>query len=160
MRRPDLNFEKTVPLMLDFWKAPDKRSHEDRLLLKYWREVGSVLFTEVQVGRGGPRRPRRIDGVRIVAPAPVMPDGMYVFDRRENRRTVEDLIAGARVEVIEVKHALDRPVLGQVIAGADLLEMEYAPAEVDKVVVCKVGDPVLEAVCERRGIAVFVSAAE
>lgn len=42
-------------------------------------------------------------------------------------------------------------MIGQVIAGADVLEMEYAPAEVDQVVVCEVGDPVLEAVCERRG---------
>ena len=148
--------------MLDFWKAPEKRSHEARLLLKYWREVGGVLFTEVPIGRDGPRqwppgaKPRRIDGVRIVAPTPALPDGIYTFSRRENRRTVEDLIAGARVEVIEVKRSLDRPVIGQVIAGADLLEMEYSPAEVDQVVVCEVGDPVLEAVCERRGIVVFL----
>ncbi len=46
-------------------------------------------------------------------------------------------------------------MLGQVIAGADVLEMEYASAEVDQVVVCEVGDPVLEAVCEQRGIVVF-----
>ena len=148
--------------MLDSWKAPDKRSQEDRLLLKYWRDVGGVLFTEVPIGRDGPRqwplgaKPRRIDGVRIVAPVPELPDGIYTFARRENRRIVEDLIAGARVEVIEVKRSLDRPVIGQVIAGADLLEMEYAPAEVDQVVVCEVGDPVLEAVCERRGIVVFL----
>ncbi len=57
--------------------------------------------------------------------------------------------------MIEVKRSLDRPVIGQVIAGADLLEMEYAPSEVDQVVVCEIGDPVLEAVCERRGIVVF-----
>ncbi len=148
--------------MLDFWKAPAMRSQEDQLLLKYWRKVGGVLFTEVPIGRDGPRqwppgaKPRRIDGVRIVAPKPSLPDGMYTYSRRENRRTVEDLIYGARVEVIEVKRSLDRPVLGQVIAGADLLEMEYAPAEVDQVVVCEVGDPVLEAVCERRGIVVFL----
>jgi hypothetical protein len=148
--------------MLDFWKAPDKRTYEDGLLLKYWREVGGVLFTEVPIGRDGPRqwppgaKPRRIDGVRIVAPTPAFPAGMYTYTRREIRSTVEDLIAGARVEVIEVKRSLNRPVLGQVIAGADLLEMEYAPAKVDQVVVCEVGDPVLEAVCERRGIVVFL----
>jgi hypothetical protein len=163
---PALNCEETVPLMLDLWKAPDKRSREDWLLLKYWREVGGVLFTEVPIRRDGPRqcppgaKSRRIDGVRIIAPKPSLPDGMYTFSRRENRRTVEDLIAGARVEVIEVKRSLDRPVIGQVIAGADLLEMEYAPAQVDPVVVCAVGDAALEAVCKRRGIAVFVSAAE
>jgi hypothetical protein len=149
--------------MLDSWKAPDKRSREDLLLLKYWREVGGVLFAEVPVGRDGPRqwprgaKPRRIDGVRIVSPAPAnLPGGIYTFDRRKNRKTVEELIAGVRVEVVEVKQELDRVVLGQAIIGADLLEMEYEPARVDQVVVCKVGDPVLETVCEQRGIAVFL----
>ena len=88
----------------------------------------------------------------------------YVSCRTDAYRGVvyslETAIAGARVEVIEVKVDLNRPVLGQVIAGADLLEIEYAPAQVDPVVVCAVGDPALEAVCERRGIAVVVSAAE
>ncbi len=110
---PTLNYEETVPLMLDFWKAPDRRSYEDRLLLKYWREVGGVLFTEVPIGRDGPRqwppgaKPRRIDDVRIVAPKPSLPDGMYTYSRRENYRTVEDLKSGARVEVIEVKRSLN-----------------------------------------------------
>jgi hypothetical protein len=31
---------------------------------------------------------------------------MYTYARRENRRTVEDLSADARVEVIEVKRTL------------------------------------------------------
>jgi hypothetical protein len=148
---------------LRFWKPPSKRTFEDCLLLEYWRKVGGVIFTEVQVGRDGPqqwppgakprRNFRRIDGVRIVAPEPSkLPDGMYTFSRRENHRTFEALVTGARVEVIEVKRWLDRIVLGQVIIGGDLLEMDYAPAEVDQVVVCEVGDPVLEAVCERRGI--------
>ena len=147
---------------MDFWKAPGKRSHEDRLLLEHWREVGGVLFTEVPTGRDGPRqwspgaKPRRIDVVWIVAPAPTLPGGIYTSSRRENRRTAEDLIAGARCDVIEVKHTLDRPVLGQVIVGADLLAMEYVPAEVDQVVVREVGYPVLEAVCERRVIVVFL----
>jgi hypothetical protein len=73
---------------------------------------------------------------------------------------IASFIAGARVEVIEVKQELNAEVLGQVIANADLLEMEYEPAQVDPVVVCEVGDSALEAVCERRGVAVFVRAAE
>ena len=112
-RPPKGRHEEFVPLILDYWKAPNKRSHEDRLLLKFWREAGGVLFTEVPIGRDGPRqwppgaKPRRIDGVRIVAPKPSLPDGMYTYSRRENRRTVEDLKAGARVEVIEVKRSLN-----------------------------------------------------
>ena len=96
--------------------------------------------------------------MRIVedAPSAKLPDGIYTFDRRKNRGTVEELIAGARVEVVEAKRELNRLVLGQVIIGADLLEMEYGPAEVDQVVVCEVGDPVLELLCARRGIAVVL----
>ena len=158
------DYEEELALL--YWKDPERRTNEDRLLLKYWREVGGVIITEVPIGRGGPRewppgaKTRRIDGVRLVAPPPTLSDGIHAFGRDTNRVMVEILIAGARVEVIEVKQDLNRPVLGQVIAGADLLEMEYAPAQVDPVVVCEVGDPALEAVCERRGIAVFVRAAE
>ena len=147
-----------------FWKDPESRTNEDRLLLKYWREVGGLIITEVPIGRDGPRewppgaKQGRIDGVRLVAPPPSLSDGIHAFGR-DSRVMTEILIAGARVEVIEVKQYLNQHVLGQVIAGADLLEMEYAPAQVDPVVVCAVGDPALEAVCERRGIAVFVSAA-
>ena len=161
-----------------YWKDPERRTNEDRLLLKYWREVGGVIFTEVPIVRHGPRewplgaywygpplwppgaKGRRIDGVRIVAPPPGLRDSIYSFVRGASGHLIASFIAGAQVEVIEVKQDLNRPVIGQVIAGADLLEMEYAPAQVDPVVVCAVGDPALEAVCKRRGIAVFVSAAE
>ena len=59
------------------------------------------------------------------------------------------------IEVIEIKRSLDRVVLGQVIIGADLLELEYAPATIEQTVVCEEGDPVLEYVCDKRGIKVW-----
>ena len=65
-------------------------------------------------------------------------------------------MAGAEVEVVEVKRVLDRVVLGQVIIGADLLEMEYAPIKINQVVVCEEGDPALQMVCDRRGIKVWM----
>jgi hypothetical protein len=163
-----------------FWKAPERRTNEDRLLLKYWREVGGVIFTEMPILRHGPRewplgeirygppqwppgaKKRRIDGVRLLAPPPGfsgLSDGIYWFVR-DGGHLIASFIAGARVEVIELKQELNDEVLGQVIANADLLEMEYEPAQVDPVVVCEVGDPALEAACERRGVAVFVRAAE
>src|ERR687889_2051874 len=97
-----------------YWKDPERRTNEDRLLLKYWREVGDVIITEVPIGRGGPRewppaaKTRRIDGVRLVAPPPALSDGIHAFGRDTNRVMVEILIAGARVEVIEVKQDLNR----------------------------------------------------
>ena len=58
-------------------------------------------------------------------------------------------------QVIEIKRSLDRVVLGQVIIGADLLELEYAPATIEQTVVCEEGDPVLKCVCDKRGIKVW-----
>jgi hypothetical protein len=174
----DEGFRADEELQLSlYWKDLESRTNEDRLLLKYWREAGGVIFTEVPIVRHGPRewplgaywygpplwtpgaKGRRIDGVRLVAPPFGLRNSIYSFVR-SGGPMLASFIAGARVEVIEVKQDLNRPVIGQVIAGADLLEMEYAPAQVDPVVVCAVGDAALEAVCERRGIAVFVSAAE
>jgi hypothetical protein len=68
---------------------------------------------------------------------------------------LRERVTGKDIEVIEIKRTLDRVVLGQVIIGADLFELEYAPATIKQVVVCGVGDPVLEFVCNRRGIKVW-----
>ena len=90
------------------WKHPERRTNEDRLLLNYWREVGGVIFTEVPIGRNGPRewppsaKGRRIDGVRLVAPPPGLSDGIHAFARDTTRRWIGFFIASARVEVIEV----------------------------------------------------------
>jgi hypothetical protein len=149
------------PNALNGWKPVGKRTYEDELLLRYWETVGGAIFSEVLVGKGGTKqwpagaKPRRIDGVRIASRSPEMrPPGITVF-RRSNAREFERIVTGADVEVIEVKRSLDRVVLGQVIIGADLLEMEYEPHYSTQVVVCKDTDPVLEAVCERRGIRVW-----
>jgi hypothetical protein len=146
-------------MTLKYWKPPSKRTYEDGLLLRYWQRVGGIIFTEVLVGRGGLQqwpegaKPRRIDGVRIVSSASEsMPPDIVTFDKRGYAHKLKQIVTGAKVEVVEVKRSLDRVVLGQVIIGADLFEMEYAPTEVNQVVVCEVGDPVLEAVCRKRGI--------
>lgn len=57
--------------------------------------------------------------------------------------------------MIEVKTKLNRPVIGQVIAGADMVRLEFAPEEVRRVVVCGIRDPALEKVCSGRGIEVW-----
>lgn len=149
-------------MALENWKPLSKRTYEDELLLEYWQRVGGVVFTEVLVGKGGLRqwpegaKPRRIDGVRLVSSAleKTSPD-IVTFDKRDNAYEFKQIVTGAKIEVLEVKRSLDRVVLGQVIIGADLLEMEYAPSKVNQVVVCDVGDPVLEAVCRKRDIRVW-----
>lgn len=150
-------------MSLDDWKPPSRRTYEDRLLLEYWRAFGGLVFTEVPVGRDGPKdwpegaKPRRIDGVRIVSPkSEEAPSDIVAFSKGRDAKRFERVVAGAEVEVLEVKRALDRVVLGQVIIGADLLEIEYASTKVDQVVICEAGDPALEMVCERRGIKVWM----
>jgi hypothetical protein len=120
------------------WKSPSKRTYEDRLLLQYWHAFGGLVFTEVPVGRDGPKdwpegaKPRRIDGVRIASPdSEKVPSEIVAFSKRRDAKRLERVIEGAEVEVVEVKRSLDRVVLGQVIIGADLLEIEYAPPKID-----------------------------
>jgi hypothetical protein len=150
-------------MSLENWKPIDKRSYEDKLLLKYWQKFGGVIFTEVLVGRGGllqwanGAKRRKIDGVRIVSSTYMMtPPDIITFNKGINAQEFQQLIAGAKVEVIEVKYSLGRPVLGQVIFGADLLEMEYKPTHIKQVVICEVGDPVLEMLCKKRNIEVWI----
>lgn len=149
-------------MSLTGWKPPSKRTYEDQLLLEYWQDVGGIVFTEVLVGKGGLRqwpasaKPRRIDAIRIVlSEGEEGISGIFTFNKRRNGHQVEQLTKSAKVEVVEVKRALDRVVLGQVIIGADLLEMEFAPTKVNEVVVCEVSDPVLEMVCNKRGVKVW-----
>ena len=145
------------------WKSPSKRTYEDRLLLEYWRAYGGLVFTEVPVGRDGPKdwpegtKPRRIDGVRIALPdSENASSDIFAFSKGRDSKRFEQIVAVADIEVLEVKRALDRVVLGQVIIGADLLEIEYAPTKINQVVICEVGDPALETVCDRRGIKVWM----
>lgn len=144
------------------WKAKNKRTYEDELLLKYWQEVGGLIFAEVTVGKGGTRnkwpkgaKPRRIDAVRILTTTCAYPGGDIFTFKKTSSHVLREKITGENIEVIEIKRALDRVVLGQVIIGADLLELEYAPATIEQTVVCEEGDPVLESVCDKRGIKVW-----
>jgi len=135
------------------------------MLLKYWEKVGGIIFTEVFVGKGGIQKwtgnakPRRIDGVQIISSLKIngLSDDIITFNKKSNIQEFQEILLSGQVKVIEVKHALNRVVLGQVIIGADLIEMEYNLSNVGQVAICEVGDPVLEAVCKRRKIEVWIS---
>jgi hypothetical protein len=153
---------------LSNWKSARKRTQEDSLLLKYWERVGGIIFTEVFVGKGGIQKwtsdakPRRIDGVRIVSNSKIngLSDGIITFNKKSNLQEFQQFLSNGQVEIIEIKHSLNRVVLGQVIIGADLLEMEYNLTNVKQVVICEVGDPVLEMVCKKRNIKVWIPTKE
>ena len=156
-------------MSLSNWKPANKRTKEDKLLLKYWEQVGGIIFTEVFVGKGGIQKwtgdnakPRRIDGVRVFSPSKNngLSEGIVTFNKKSNFQEFQQILSSGQVEVIEVKHSLDRVVLGQVIIGADLLEMEYNLANLTQVVICENGDSVLEAVCKKRNIKVWIPSKE
>lgn len=144
------------------WKPPDKRTNEDNMLLKYWEKTGGRIYTEVFVGRGGIQKyargekPRRIDGVQIFAPD--LTDDILSFYKNKNLLEFQKDVSGEGivVNVLEAKRSLDRIVLGQVMVGADLLEMEYHLTHVGQIAICEFGDPVLEAVCKNRNIEVWI----
>jgi hypothetical protein len=142
------------------WRPQDKWKNEDRLLHQYWQDVGGAIYTEVVVGCGGRFQwpagstKRRIDGVRFIIPTD---DRSHIssFGSRNAGKRFRELIEGAEIELLEVKKSLSRLVLGQVIIGADMLELDYAPAKVQLVVVCGRAEPGLELICKRRNIKVW-----
>jgi len=143
---------------LESWKSPEDMTSEDYLLLKYLNEVGGIIFVEVIVGQGGVHKwpagskLRRIDAVRI--PIPDHKE-IVTFKKRVNGQRFKELVTEERVEVIEAKRKLNRLVIGQSIVGADLLDLDYLPYSIKQVIICEVGDPLLEMICERRGIKVW-----
>jgi hypothetical protein len=143
---------------LEPWKPLKKMTPEDYILLKYLNTVGGITFSEVIVGHGGVHewppgsKPRRIDAVRV-------PNSDYkeivTFKRGVNGKRFKVLVTGKKVEVIEVKRKLSRLVIGKSIIGADMLDLDYQPYSIKQVILCEIGDPLLEMICDRRGIKVW-----
>lgn len=153
-----------TPLDLAHWKNEDRLRPEDLLLLEYCRKVGGLTYSEVPVG--SPRKDlwpagskiRWLDGLRIIQEGEHRNE--LIFYSSDLKDELPDLVRGAQVEIIEVKTKLNRPVIGQVIAGADMVSMEYDPDEVRMVVLCEIGDPALEKVCADRGIEVWLGSGQ
>jgi hypothetical protein len=145
------------------WKP--HMTFEDDLILKYLNKVGGgTAFVEVIVGKGGVHKwppgskPRRIDAIRI----PIPDDKEVQIFKKKHEKTVKDLVKKCfekkeGVEVIEAKRKLNRLVIGQSIVGADLLDLDYQPYSIKQVIIIETGDPLLEMICERRGIRVWNS---
>jgi hypothetical protein len=120
--------------------------YEDELLLKYWEEVGGLIFTEVHI------LTRRIDGIRFLTSSER--DIVSFTPVEFLKATFNESL----YEIIEVKSILNRGVIGQVIVGAVLLEMsEYKilAEKVRKVVVCGQKNIFLEEVCKKLGVIVW-----
>ncbi len=131
---------------------------EDRLLAGYWNDVGGIIVPEVHIGKNGPSdwpsgsSKRMIDGLRFRSEYRDEITVQAAFSQSQLR----DIVKDRHVEVIEVKSSLNRPVIGQAIAGRDMFERDYEPRSIEPVVVCGSGDPALEWVCRRNGIRVEI----
>lgn len=133
-------------------------SREDELLVAYHDDAGGRIYTEVPAPWSGGHNTwpegfsnRYIDGIRLSHHSA---DRITSF--ANNGTEVRQTVEGTDVEVIEIKRQLNRPVIGQAIAGCDLFEAEYRPSSVRGVVICESTDSALEWVCEQRGIRIEV----
>jgi hypothetical protein len=119
---------------------------------------GDFIVPEVYTGETGPSdwpegsSKRMIDGFRFRSE---YRDGITV-QAAFSQSQLRDIVKDRHVEVIEVKSSLNRPVIGQAIAGRDMFERNYEPRTVEPVVVCGSGDPALEWVCRQNGIRVEI----
>lgn len=140
-------------------KSPWKpRSLEDRLLHTYWSQAGGRLYLEVHIGGpGGPgnwppsSKIRRIDGV-LIRGIPDVPKAAVPY--AQHSQEFYEVVEGRAVELIEVKRALGRYVIGQALAGLAMFERQYPADSVVPVILCAHGDPALEWFCEEHGIRV------
>lgn len=141
------------------WKP---RTFEDSLIHKYWQKYNGRIYLEVPIGGNGGRgnwlagsKIRRIDAVRVPDAAEeehaILPFKEY---------TEDDFFSYSQdktIELIEVKTNLNRLIIGQIIAGIDMFERQYAASRIIPIILCIEGDPALEWVCEKRGIHVKIA---
>jgi len=141
---------------MEKWKPKDL---EDRLLLTYYKRVGGRIYTEVSTPWSGGDKDwpsgysnRRIDAVRLLEPE--KQEGVIPF--ANHGEEVLESVRRKKVELIEIKESLNRPVIGQLLAGYDLFKADYSPSEVKLIALCKYSEPGLEWVCEKRDIGVEI----
>ncbi len=132
------------------------RTYEDRLLERHWQEVltRGTLWLEVELGKGLGNFPaatgRRLDGLWV----PDTPDRGPTLWRRSSDVLAEELDTD-EIEVIEAKRHLNHDVIGQVLAGIDMLARAYpSRAVIRRSVVVGETDPALRALCWKWDISI------
>ncbi len=81
---------------------------------------------------------------------------LLLIDENLSPPAVIDSILGQPIELIEIKRKLNRPVIGQVIAGAEMFKKDYQSGKINRIVLCNEGDSALEWVCKQRDIEVKI----
>lgn len=142
-KKKALIVEKPIPDKTNDWIP---KTFENHLLYKYWQKAGGLIYAEVEVGNKK-RNPfwkkgakcRYFDGVR------------HFF---KNKSEFSERVADQPIELIEIKKKLNRPVIGQIVAGYDMFRQDYKSGKITNVIICSKGDPALEWVCENHSIIV------
>ena len=138
------------------------RSGEDRLLELWWQQERAgrgLLVLEVKLGQGLPgswqnrRSHRRLDGLYL--PDAGIDSVVWWNDLGAER--LEELITDRPATLLESKDSLNTDVIGQVVAGVDMLSRSYPThGRIDTVAtVWAPTDPALRWVCNSLGIEVF-----
>lgn len=134
---------------------------ENELIYSYWLVNKSLIFLEVPIGGTGGRgdwpkgsKIRRIDAIRLPGVS-IVEEGILTSSKYSSEEFYT-LTKDKDIELIEVKRNLNRLVLGQVVAGTDMLLRQYQPRSVTPIILCVKGDPAMEWVCDKRGITVEI----
>jgi transposase-like protein len=121
-----------------------------RSYLRRIRRAGAMgaVHVEVRIGEAKGGSARRIDAVRF----PQLDNRIRRYRREE---FFADLPGSSRIELIEVKSELDRTIIGQLVAAAELAHEEWGlrPSRKLRLVALVVEvDASLESVCRTYGI--------
>jgi hypothetical protein len=124
---------------------------ENDLLKRYCREYTGTSFTEVSVGNRNIAKnsaDRRIDIVRIE-------NDVYKRQLKYGKYK-EDFLSMVKnrhkIELVEIKTKLNRPVIGQILVGEYLFKKKFNVEKVSLAVLYHIGDELLEMFCKDKGI--------
>ena len=99
---------------------------EDALLNRYWERVKGQIHTEVPIGGRtlsniwpSGSKIRRTDGIRLT-----IHKNARIASYHDSKQEFHRLIQKHPVEFIEIKRKLNRPVIGQIVAGVKMFERQ------------------------------------
>jgi len=124
---------------------------ENDLLRLYCQKHAGISFTEVSVGNRGIAKnstDRRIDIVRIENDVQKRQQ-KYGKDKEYFLSLVNDR---HKIELVEAKIKLNRPVIGQILVGEYLFKKKFNVEKVSLAVLYHIGDELLEMFCKDKGI--------
>jgi len=90
---------------------------------------------------------RRIDIVRIE-------NDIYKkhLQYGKHKEYFQDIVRRHRIELVEIKTKLNRPVIGQILVGEYLFKKKFKVEKVSLAVLYHIGDELLEMFCKDKGI--------